>query len=86
MTFLAASPDRRTLAAGYANGVIQIYDLETHDVVSVFAGHKSAITALIYDEEGYRLASGAKVGLVAGCVLFLICHHSKYEFISRIPT
>lgn len=63
VTRLCASPSKRHLAVGYADGNIQIYDLESCDVVCTFAGHKSEVTALFYDSFGHRLASGSKVSI-----------------------
>ncbi|XP_057671802.1 WD repeat-containing protein 3 [Diorhabda carinulata] len=60
VTSLAASPNKRHLAAGYSNGDIQIYDLKSAEVISIFSGHKSEVTTLIYDNFGHKLASGSK--------------------------
>lgn len=46
---------------GYYNGTIRIYELVSGTEVVTFSGHKSAVTALAYDEQGMQLASGAKV-------------------------
>ncbi|EZA47881.1 hypothetical protein DMN91_003248 [Ooceraea biroi] len=57
---LAASPDKRHIAVGYADGTVKTFDLVTAENVSIFVGHKSEITALAYDALGHRLATGSK--------------------------
>lgn len=63
VTHLAASPNKRHIAVGYADGTVKIFDLTSGENVSVFVGHKSEITALAYDALGHRLATGSKVRL-----------------------
>ena len=61
VTALAKSPDKRHLAVGYNNGTINIFDLYSGEVTVAFSGHKTAISALNYDDDGMRLVSGSKV-------------------------
>lgn len=61
MTRLAASPNKRHIAVGYADGSVKTFDLISGENVSVFVGHKSDITALAYDTLGHKLATGSKV-------------------------
>lgn len=61
VTSICASPNKRHLAAGYSDGTIQIYDLKSSEVVSIFAGHTGEISTLAYDSFGHKLASGSKV-------------------------
>ncbi len=61
MTLLAASPDKLHLAVGYHDGTIRVFNILTGEVAVTFSGHKSAITALNYDRDGVRLASGSRV-------------------------
>lgn len=49
------------MAVGYVDGNINVFELINNDIVCVFAGHKSAITCLQYDEQGHRIVSGSKV-------------------------
>lgn len=63
VTALAASPNKRHFAVGYNDGIVQVYDLKSAEVISIFAGHNSEITTLIYDSFGHKLASGSKVCL-----------------------
>lgn len=61
VTRLAASPNKKHIAVGYADGIVKIFDLTSGENVSVFVGHRSEITALAYDTLGHRLATGSKV-------------------------
>ena len=49
------------LAAGYEDGSIRIWDLESHDCRVTFSGHKTAVTCLDFDCNSTRLVSGSKV-------------------------
>lgn len=64
VTRLAASPNKRHIAVGYADGTVKIFDLTSGENVNVFVGHKSEITALAYDAFGTRLATGSKVRML----------------------
>lgn len=52
--------DRDVFAVGYDDGYIRIWDSKIATVIVSFNGHRSAITALSFDNSGVRLASGAK--------------------------
>ncbi|KAL0112869.1 hypothetical protein PUN28_012250 [Cardiocondyla obscurior] len=60
VTQLAASPDKKHIAVGYADGVVKTFDLNSGEIISIFVGHKSEITTLAYDTLGHRLATGSK--------------------------
>nr|XP_033322455.1 WD repeat-containing protein 3 isoform X2 [Megalopta genalis] len=60
VTCLAASPNQRHVAVGYADGTIKTFDLRSSENISIFVGHRSEITTLVYDKQGHRLASGSK--------------------------
>jgi U3 small nucleolar RNA-associated protein 12 len=60
-TRLAASPNGRHLAVGYADGSIKIFDLTNAECICTFSGHRFAITCLSFTAEGHLLASGSKV-------------------------
>ncbi|XP_066603628.1 WD repeat-containing protein 3 isoform X2 [Prorops nasuta] len=60
VTHLAASPNKRHIAVGYADGTIKTFDLRSGENISIFVGHRNEITALTYDCLGHRLASGSK--------------------------
>ncbi|KAL9103431.1 MAG: hypothetical protein Q9163_001533 [Psora crenata] len=53
-----ADPD--IYAVGYADGSVRIWDSRTTTVIINFNGHKSALTTLVFDRDGVRLASGSK--------------------------
>lgn len=61
VTCLARSPvDWDAFAVGYADGSIRLWSTVTKEVTVTFNGHKSAISALAWDADGTRLASGSK--------------------------
>ena len=53
-----ADPD--IYAVGYGDGSLRLWDARIATVIISFNGHKSAVTALAFDKDGVRLASGAK--------------------------
>ncbi|KAJ6028674.1 Small-subunit processome Utp12 [Penicillium herquei] len=52
--------DEDIFAVGYEDGSIRVWDSRTSTVIISFNGHKSAITQLVFDNAGVRLASGSK--------------------------
>lgn len=60
---IATSPTGNHMAVGYVDGNISVFELTNNEVVCQFAGHKSAVTCLQYDEQGHRLVSGSKVSI-----------------------
>lgn len=61
VTHLAASPNKRHIAVGYTDGTVKTFDLRSGENISIFIGHKSQITSLVYDDLGHKLASGSQV-------------------------
>ena len=61
VTSLAASPDCQHVAVGYSNGTVRVFELRTGESNVTFSGHKSAVTALNYDNGGMRLVTGSRV-------------------------
>lgn len=59
VTSLRNSPDGVHLAAGYVDGIVEIFNLKTKISVCSFSIHRSAITCLSYDSLGMRLFSGS---------------------------
>ena len=53
-----ADPD--IYAVGYGDGSVRVWDSSIATVIINFNGHKSAVTTLAFDEDGVRLATGAK--------------------------
>lgn len=61
VTALRVSPDHLHIAVGYADGVVQIFDLSSrtyYDAICSLALHKNAVSILRYDAQGMRLVSG----------------------------
>jgi len=52
--------DKDVFAVGYEDGSIRLWDSKIASVVLNFNGHKSAITKLVFDKSGCRLASGSR--------------------------
>ncbi|KAJ9150582.1 WD40 repeat-like protein [Coniochaeta hoffmannii] len=52
--------DPDVFAVGYEDGSIRLWDSKISTVIVNFNGHKSAITVLVFDKTGTRLASGSK--------------------------
>lgn len=53
-------PRTNLIAVGYANGHIRIFEYESGDLKSTFTGHRTSISAMKFDKDGSRLASGSK--------------------------
>lgn len=58
--FNGGHPRTNLIAVGYANGHIRIFEYETGELKTSFIGHRTAISALCFDKDGSRLASGSK--------------------------
>ncbi|KAK5014839.1 beta transducin, partial [Cryomyces antarcticus] len=60
-TVIARSPTQEDVyAMGYGDGSIRVWDAVTANIIISFNGHRSAVTKLVFDNGGSRLASGAK--------------------------
>ncbi|KAK5201967.1 WD40-repeat-containing domain protein [Cryomyces antarcticus] len=60
-TVIARSPTQEDVyAVGYGDGSIRVWDAVTANIIISFNGHRSAVTKLVFDNGGSRLASGAK--------------------------
>jgi len=60
VTCLCRAPEGPSLAVGYADGSIRLWDSLSGTVSHVFNGHKKAVTALAFDLTCTRLASGSQ--------------------------
>jgi U3 small nucleolar RNA-associated protein 12 len=60
VTCLIRSPQKNTFAVGYADGSIRLWDSSAGSVITIFNGHKKAVTALTFDNLGTKLASGSQ--------------------------
>ncbi|EDW44629.1 GM15299 [Drosophila sechellia] len=61
VTSLRVSPDHLHIAVGYADGMVQIFDLSSdryYEPICTLALHKNAVSILRYDLQGMRLVSG----------------------------
>lgn len=56
----SSSSSTTTFAVGYADGSIRLWDATTGTPLLTFNGHKKAVSALAFDSEGLRLASGSQ--------------------------
>jgi len=54
----SSKPD--TFAVGYSDGSIRLWSASSGSVITTFNGHKNAVTALAFDQDGSRLASGSQ--------------------------
>ncbi|PBP21521.1 WD domain-containing protein [Diplocarpon rosae] len=52
--------DKDIFAVGYEDGSIRLWDSKIATLIVSFNGHRSAITSLVFDKSGTRLASGSK--------------------------
>lgn len=52
------------MAVGYADGGINVFDLDNGQVLFQFNGHKSPVTVLNYSKDGFILVSGGKVSKI----------------------
>lgn len=48
------------IAVGHANGMVRVFQYETGELRNTFTGHRTSISALKFDRDGSRLASGGK--------------------------
>lgn len=60
VTQLALSPDGHQIAAGYQDGSIRLWDIETGDSEPPAFGHSSGVSSLRYSKSGALLASGGQ--------------------------
>jgi len=60
VTCIVQSPELDSFAIGYTDGSIRLWNSSSASVITTFNGHKKAITALAFDENGTHLASGSQ--------------------------
>jgi WD40 repeat protein len=62
---VAVSPDRQTLAAGYADGTVQLWDIATNQQIgNPITTGDADVASLAFSADGTRLASGGDDGTV----------------------
>lgn len=57
---LEVSPDYSTVAVGYSNGKIILFQVETGKLIVTFDGHRKSVECLSFNENGTLLVSGSK--------------------------
>ncbi|KAF8665632.1 hypothetical protein AX16_000087 [Volvariella volvacea WC 439] len=60
VTCIQRSPQQDSFAVGYADGSIRLWSAAAGSVLTILNGHKKSVTALAFDEQGTRLASGSQ--------------------------
>ncbi|THV08658.1 WD40 repeat-like protein [Dendrothele bispora CBS 962.96] len=60
VTCIVRSPQKDSFAVGYADGSVRLWNASLGSVIATFNGHHKAVTALAFDEQGTRLASGSQ--------------------------
>ena len=55
---LCRSNDGSTIACGYTNGQIRIYNFINGTLLSTLSGHRTSVISLSYDKSGQQLISG----------------------------
>jgi len=60
VTCLCPSPQENTFAVGYADGSVRLWNRALVSVIATFNGHQKSVTALAFDAQGARLASGSQ--------------------------
>ena len=58
-TFVACSPDSRTLATLAAKKSVQLWDLNTGESIAMFKGHTDEVTSAAFSPDGTILATGS---------------------------
>lgn len=58
----AFSPDGETIAAGYGNGLVRLYNTADGTLLRVLEGHQKPLILLQFSRDGRRLLSTAKFG------------------------
>lgn len=69
---LATTPEGKHIAVGYSDGLVNTFNLATGELIGTFQGHRSAISALTYDNHGHMLASGSKVCSLSSLLQIII--------------
>lgn len=61
---LAFSPDGEYLAAGYADGIIRLWNLKSGQCFKTFSGHVGGVNALVFSRNGKQIISGSEDNLI----------------------
>jgi WD40 repeat protein len=57
---MCRSPQENIFAVGYADGSVRLWNSAFISVIATFNGHQKSVTALAFDAQGARLASGSQ--------------------------
>ena len=61
---IALSPDGTVLAAGYQDGTVRLWNMDTGEQLTILEGHKDRVVSLAFSPDGTLLASGGMDGTV----------------------
>jgi WD40 repeat protein len=61
---IALTPDGTVLAAGYQDGTVRLWDMDTGEQLTVLEGHTDRVVSLAFSPDGTLLASGGADGTV----------------------
>lgn len=64
VTAISLDKSNTSLAVGYSNGAVIIYDLSDYSQIKKFSLHKSAINSIDFNKSGNYLATGSKDTLI----------------------
>lgn len=56
---LSFEPQSELVAAGYSDGTVRVWDLRSSSVMTIFSGHRSAVSILQFSIDGTQLYSGS---------------------------
>ncbi|KAG1802330.1 WD40-repeat-containing domain protein [Suillus variegatus] len=56
---MALSPNGKTIAVGYHNGNVKLWDVETREFIARWSGHTKYVCALCWSGDGKRVLSGS---------------------------
>ena len=56
---VAFSPNGKIVADGYRNGIINLWDAITGELLETLNGHSSDVFSVVFSQDGRSLASGS---------------------------
>jgi WD40 repeat protein len=77
---IAISPDQQTIAVGFSDWLIRLYDLHTFQLKQVLEGHTNSVFALTFTPDGSYLLSGGR-----DAMLKVWDVQNRYAIIKDIP-